>query len=63
MNLNSSEEADSEEMVEKSMNFSPQPDTTLLLRTPSNTKTLTVKTENLKLEGNSVASFDILLSQ
>ena len=45
------------------MDFSIQPDITLLLRTPRNAKKMTVKTENLKLEGESVTSFDILLYQ
>ena len=50
-------------MVQKEMDFSPQPDTTLLLRTPMNAKTLTAKTEIFKLDGYSVTSFDILLDQ
>ena len=45
------------------MEFSTQPATPLLLRTPRNAKTLTVKTESLKLNGDSVTSFDILLEQ
>ena len=43
------------------MEFSTQPDTTLLLRNARNANTLTVKTENLKLDGDSVTSFDVLL--
>ena len=50
-------------MAEKAMEFSTQPATPLLLRTPRNAKTLTVKTESLKLNGDSVTSFDILLEQ
>ena len=61
MTLNSCEEAASEDMVEKAVDFSTQPDTTLPLRTPRNAKTLTVKTENLILDGGSVTSFVILL--
>ena len=45
------------------MAFSTQPATTLLLRNTRNANTLTVKTDNLKLEVESVASFDILLDQ
>ena len=45
--LNSCEEAASEEMAEKAMDFSTQPDTMLLLRNPINAKALTTKTENL----------------
>ena len=63
MTLNSCEEADSEEMVEKAMNFSTQPATMLLLRTKRNAKTLTAKTENLKLDVESVILFDILLEK
>ena len=59
--LNLCEDADSENMVEKSMEFSNQPSTTLLPKTPRNAKTLTVKTENLILDGGSVTSFVILL--
>ena len=61
MTLNSCEEAASEDMVEKAMDFSNQPATTSLLRTPRNTKTLTVKIENLKFDGDSITYFDILL--
>ena len=63
MVLNSCEEADSEEMVEKVMDFITQPATTLLLITPINSKTLTAKTENLELNGDSVTSFNIFLEQ
>ena len=61
--LNSCEDDASEEMAEKAMDFITQPDTTLILRNSRNTKTLTVKKENLKLEGDSVTYFDILLGQ
>ena len=61
--LNLCEEAASEEMAEKAMDFITQPATTLILRNSRNTKTLTVKKENLKLEGDSVTYFDILLGQ
>ena len=63
MVLNSCEEADSEEMVEKVMDFITQPATTLLLKTPINSKTLTAKTENLELNGDSFTSFNIFLEQ
>ena len=45
------------------MVFSTQPATTLLPRTPRNTKTLTIKTENLRLADDAVTIFDILLWQ
>ena len=45
------------------MESTMQPDTTLLLRTPRNAKTLTVKIEDFKFEGDSITSFDILLYQ
>ena len=63
LTLNSCEEASSEEMVEKSMDFSTQPSTMLLLKTPRKYKMLTVKTENLKLGGDSFTYFDILLKK
>ena len=43
------------------MELSTQPAIKLLLRTPRNAKTLNVKTENLKLYGDYVTSFDLLL--
>ena len=61
--LNSREEAASEDLVEKVMDFSAQRATMLLIRTPSNTKKMTQKTDNLKLDGASITSFDILLEQ
>ena len=45
------------------MDFSTQPDTALILRTPRKPNTLTANTENLKLDGGSVTSFDILFDQ
>ena len=45
------------------MDFSTQPATTLILRTPRNVNKLVVKTENLKLDGESITSFDILLEK
>ena len=61
--LNSCEEASSEEMVDKSMDFSTEPATTLLIRNPRRSKTLTARTENFKLEGESITAFYILLEQ
>ena len=61
--LNSCEEASSEKMVEKAVDFSTQPSTMLLLKTPRKYKMLTVKTENLKLGGDSFTYFDILLKK
>ena len=61
--LSSCEEAYSEELTEKEMNFSTQLDITLILRTPRKTKTLTANTENVKLDGDYVTLFDILLEQ
>ena len=63
MTLNSCEEAASEEILEKAMDSSTQPDTALILRTPRKPNTLTANTENLKLDGGSVTSFDILFDQ
>ena len=57
------EEASSEEMVEKSMDISTPTATMLLLRTTRNTNKLTVKIEILKLYGDYVTYFNILLEQ
>ena len=61
--LNSCKEYASEEMAEKAMEFSTKPATKLLLMTPRNAKKLMTKMENLKLDGDSVTPFDILLEQ
>ena len=50
-------------MLEKAIEFSTQPATTLPLITPRNTETLTVYTEIFKSDGESVTYFDILLDQ
>ena len=61
--LNSCEDDASKEMAEKAMEFSTKPATKLLLMTPRNAKKLMTKMENLKLDGDSVTPFDILLEQ
>ena len=50
-------------MVDKAIDFSTKPATTLPLRTPMNANILTVNTENLKVDYESVTYFDILLEQ
>ena len=49
--------------MDKEIYFSTKLDTTLLIRNPRNSKTLTFNIKSLKLDGDSVTSFDILLEK